>query len=416
MKKQEQKKLICVIFLILVSFNLFSCDSDVNFSISGNDETTYTSQFYESDAQYSYLEDTDTSREIIGLGRTSRLCIVGEHIYFLAPNSIYRLNPKTGNITHLCTDPICDHSTPSCSFYGIETVFGFCLVDNCIYYRQQYSYRYKSTDGTVVTQSANQISQYNLNTGEHRKMRDISSPAISTSMVFLDNWCYFTDMIFDDEKNSYTYSICRQDIDNLKIEVVDSSDSWRYDILLAYDKKIVMFDNLTNNMFSRDIYGVDTIICENIGTLFKKEDSFIYRDLQSGQVKKCDLDGGQQSVLIDEDVTYFYVTNEYIYYTLNDNREIGINERDQSFNVNVSSIMRVDCNGENKKTIYTPSFNDDFFILFSDFIVEGRYIYTTYDWYEKNDDGKWVGDSSKSYGNYLRYDTETEEIYYFNFD
>ncbi len=212
------------------------------------------------------------------------------------------------------------------------------------------------------------------------------------------------------------YSICRQDIDNLKIEVVDSSDSWRYDILLAYDNNIIMFDNLTDSMFSRDSEGVDTVICENVGVLYKREDSFIYEDSQSGQVKRCDLDGGNQTVLINEDVAYFYVTEEYIYYTVEDNREIGINEGEQTLNINVSPIMRVDRNGENKETIYTPDFNNDFFIIISDFIVEGRYIYTTYDRYEKNTDGKWVGDSSKTHSNYLRYDTETGETYYFNFD
>ncbi|MBQ8370567.1 MAG: hypothetical protein IJY35_11370, partial [Clostridia bacterium] len=146
----------------------------------------------------------------------------GDYLYFYG-DTIRRYNPVTGNVTYLCSDPLCTHGT-ECPFMGMSPIKSLYVHNNQVNYEQ---FGYVPVEGVNGT-------EYEL---VERKMRfDIEK---QTSKVVFDyirdgieysggravddyyagEYYYYLHHVLD-ERERLNYEMRRENLETGKIEVL----------------------------------------------------------------------------------------------------------------------------------------------------------------------------------------------------
>ena len=420
--------MIAIIITVTVAIALFSCGDNLDYNTPDVTDTEdidntqgvvsdgYTERQFVNTSEYTYISNEDNTEGIIMpsvIDNDSKISVYNDELYFMIDKSIIRFNPETYNITGLCPDPLCNHFTLDCPFYFFDHTFGFYIYDNEIYYHQHYpTYDENRREND---KEVNEVVKYNLENGVKTSLRDITANMYSPNMIFYEDSCYYVDITYNDEKKIYEYAICKQDLNTLKIDTIYSDDVWTYTPSMAYDGKLYIYNSIDNSYFYKNIVdGTDTEVINNAGSVFKCDNYFIYKNTD-GEICKCDLNGNNIESLNIDNVDYMYITNNYIYYMQKLYKPIGVNERGDTISINLSPIYRTNHDGSDVTVIFTPDYESDYFYTMNRFIVQGRYLYSTYDWFDKYNN-VWMGNTSKNTDSFIRYDTITKEVYYINFE
>ncbi len=430
-RKRIIKKSVLFV-LAAAALLLCSCGGDLEYFYDYGEYTPGDIQMF------TYEESGDGVDGIVGVSRnvtTTHISIYNGELYFTAKNdadksvsagyTLYRYNPKTGNITYVCADPTCTHGTYDCPFYGIDAGYEFYIEDDNIYYRQQYSFYaddYSEDVSSDTYTKVNGFAMYNMKTGEYKWLRDNDSSYLLLDMVVHNGVCFYIDTLNDEKTGEWHDYFCSQDTKTGKI----TEYGIEYTPDMAFDGKLLL-SAPDNSMYCLDI---DTgEIHEGIGEsclYYKTDDGFIYVD--DDGLKSCAPDGSGEKALgvgID-DLGYYYVTENYIYYTVREDTVMirvpksggiyGSSDKTshQLKSVDVRTVYRMKHDGSEKTEIWRPDIEENSsFFLPEDFVVLGRYIYcdcTSYDYDEEYD----VWDIGLPDHRFIRYDTETGEIYRIN--
>ncbi len=399
--------------IIIFSLLFGSCDSSgVHYISSENESDLITTKVepFENYSPFDYTPSSDSMQNVINCSSNSTyMACINPYLYFYNSNVIVRYNPEANSITYLCSDPLCLHNSPDCPFYGLDVLYGFYIYENTIYYRQQYDYQKNGK----ITDSVNRISAYSINTGELAVLRNLDDSPLSTSnMIFYDHFYLYTDIIFNNETHKSTYNLCRQDLNTKNIEIVLSEESWNTVPLFTYNNVLYIRNSEKKELYSAN---ADTPlemkkISDDTGKIaFCKDGYFIFKD-QQGSLFRMNADSSNIQSLNIKNVDYFYLTDNYIYYTQVDQKLKGKTEDGQDINIDLYSISRIDHDGNNNELVWKNN-NSSELLLPKNFVVYGNYIYTVFDYFKVDDFITGISSRSNDFI-YARINCDTQDIFY----
>ncbi len=429
--KTHTKTITAFLTLILTLTLITSCRNDLDYTVVTKDSLdnggTDTAALFVNGSAFSYVDDDDSTDSVISVPAVtcnSHMAIHDGQIYYAGKTSLCRYDIKTGNITYVCPDPLCDHKTAECPFYGIDGSYGVYFSDSDILYKQSYSIIDKNGEASDVSR----VVKYDTENDELTVLREINSDLIVSGMVVDGSSCFYIDTVYDEETNEYTFAFCRQNTDTLTTEIIES-DEWKYSPMMSCGGKLYISDMMNSDLICRDVTtGEEYTVASNVGYKYKCDDGFIYSTENGGEVRVCDENGENNKSLGVNGVSYLYVTEKYIYYTLDMPKEIVFGDdgyrdgyREETGTVNISPIYRMDHDGTDVRKVFVPyREGDGSFYTLGSFIVSGRYIYSSFNRYTsaENDSGETVWSAGTSLNNnvMIRYDTETGDIYFIDFN
>lgn len=412
--KQCKMAIVIMVFMLV----LVSCDDNASTDIVNKYNELYAI------SDWSYIESDDTPiDEYIVTGR--KLQYYDGHLYFfngpkssfltsLSNNEIVptliKLNLENGTMTPVCSDPLCNHATPSCPFAGaISFIY---INDNTVYYHRTYSLRENNESYGYV-----QFCSYNLETMEMRiyKQEEIvsgKSYGESIKKLFYNNYCYYYDLLYDSEKDISIWKIMRLDLDTgseVYLGDMENENGFVMEYLFIIGDRIYFRD--AQSIFSTDLDLNDKQV--HIEGRFPDEDIYtdgenIYYSVltddksKSYKLYRCGLDGSEIIDLGIVSTSGWFITTNYIYYTHPNRFELEY-AGGGTLPFFYDAIYRCDHDGQNSELVYEAfhrnNENPDNYIQLQNCIAVGNYVFAQY--YGVDDkNGNNIIDEGEQYDSY----------------
>lgn len=351
--------------------------------------------------------------------------------------TLVKYNIKTGNITTVCQDPLCSHTTPSCPFSG--AISTFYINNSIVYYERQYTYYSSHTNNT---EALRQFCSYNLET---MKITVHNESEIESGMtyaegkreLFIDNYCYYYDYVYDEKSNQYIFKICKMDLNTNKISVIGGENnidnaSAENNYMMTFSEKFLFVLNNRiyftdiNSIYSTDLNGSDKQIHVN--------GNFIYDDIYTDgeyifygapteeaniqSIHRVNFDGTDDRELGILTLTNGWtITKKYIYYDSVYNKTVAEKTPGGGIQFYSDATNRCDHDGKNNEIVY-HSDNGNKYIQLIDKCIIGNYIYANYYTFEdKNsndiaDEGEYYLNKNDMKYNIMRINVLDGEIDY----
>ena len=323
--------------------------------------------------------------------------------------TLIRINLETGEMTPVCSDPLCTHSTPSCPFAGaIDYIY---INGTIIYYNRTYTIR----NGTEVF-GQRQFCSYNLETMEMRiyKQEEIVSErqyGENIQMLFYDNYCYYYNYAYNSDDDSYSWKIMRLDLDTgdeVYLGDRENEDGLEMEYLFIIGDRVYFHD--AQSIFSTDLDLNDKqvhIEGRFTGERIYTDGENIYygvpldEEEESYKLYRRGLDGSEAIDLGIISCEGWFLTSNYIYYFSPDRFDMEYSGGG-ALPFFFDAIYRCDYNGENTELVYETYQKDDTilnkYIQLKFSFVVGNYIFAYY--YGVNDDnGNGLIDEDEYYDN-----------------
>jgi len=338
-------------------------------------------------------------------------------LYFKSSDMYYKYNIERVNMSPFCKDPICNHKTSECPFYGY--IFdGFYIYEGNIIYTQRVP---------IGEDRSETLNIYDVEKDERRILHhfDMKSSRRTTNMTFYNGELLFTDIVKDEKTEEYIYSLCAVNLKTGKKRIL-LSEGWQMSALMS-DENGVYYGDVKNKklIYARNNDFNDTEELPFYNTQFYfVGDKVIYVD-NNGYLTSSDRYGNNKKNLGISDIDSFFVTDKYIYYRHNGTTNIGKTieqtgrgeKIEQTMELNVNSIYRCSHDGSNIEEVIKfydgepLEAGESVYYSQSMFILSG-YYYTKYDRLIMGEDGYLVSDTGdKKFNNYLRINIETGEKY-----
>ncbi|MBE6551396.1 MAG: hypothetical protein E7665_04600 [Ruminococcaceae bacterium] len=340
-------------------------------------------------------------------------------LYFRSSDMYYKYNKETGDFLPFCKDPVCDHRTLECPFYG-NTFSCFYIHDENIIYLQD-------TPDLEHISGSNTLNIYDVEKDKRRILHyyDSDSNMMSSNMTFYKDELLFTDIVKDEKTEEYIYSLCAVNLKTGKKRIL-LSEAWMIAALMSDDGGVYYTDlKEQKNIYAKNNDLKDTEELPFYNTrFFFVGDKVIYVD-NNGYLTSSDRYGNNKKSLGISDIDSFFVTDKYIYYRHNGTTNIGKTieqtgrgeKIEQTMELNVNSIYRCNHDGSNIEEVIKfydgepLEAGESVYYSQRMFILSG-YYYTKYDRLIMGEDGYLVSDTGdKKFNNYLRINIETGEKY-----
>lgn len=328
--------------------------------------------------------------------------------------TLVRLDQESGNITSVCSDPLCNHNTIECPFGG--NISGISIYQDEIYYWR--SFMRKNVATGKYDQTIRQFCSYNLKTMnftvhiEQAILNGISSGQYM-KMLFADEYCYFYDYVYYKETDTYQWLLKKMNINSSDVSVVneiENSTDFPADVFLFIIEDRIYFKN-PGEIYSTDINLNNKIV--HVKGKFLSEDIFtngkyiFYSVLdESGMsetIHRVNLDGTNDVDLGISSAVNWCLTENYIYYFIPNQFDIPAGEDGFEVTMYFDSIFRCDFEGKNREHVITldPKQNSEIDALYqlTEMVVAGNYIYSGFysfkdvNMNEKVDAGEYVYNS-----------------------
>ena len=328
-------KLFLTLFFLF--FVLCSCGGEHEPALPASAaETGYAPE----DWEYVEADDKPCPDNCIDGGK--QLQYDGGRLYFLngsngkRDQTLMTLNLKTGMITSVCPDPLCDHATPDCPFYGIVPLFYVC--DGKIFYKRMTSYTYRNPDGTPRYRVDIQDSVfYDTESGKVHVLETYDKKGFSdyTLQLFYNGRRYYCDHVYSEELDKYILKICRLDIASEKSVVIggeNNADGVFERFLFVLNERIYFTDGV--RLYSRTLENTDEIThstgqFDNVAMTDGTDIFFDRRaDGPLDVYRMTDPNDAESAARIIEGCTNWTLTGRYIYYLDGQTRSAGKNRLD----------------------------------------------------------------------------------------
>ena len=392
--------------------------------------------------EYTASED-EPLKGYVSLGQTfqyydgSIYFINGNSSVFLKDNTnevitMKRLNVETGNITNVCPDPLCSHTTASCPFAGKINSF-FIDGSNIIYIRNYVSRQGEKSVGI------RQFCSYDLDNMEFTAhiTEEIMS-GVTTSqynkMLYYNNKCYYYDYIYDTTTNKYHWILKRLDLETNKITIIGDekfyddgeTNPFAEEFLFIindriYFKNINAIYSTTMDLTDKRVVAEGIFASNNIYT----DGKYIFYGIPEDNgitenIYRINIDGSNKVDLGINTTNDWFLTTDYIYYYHPNYFELETANKSGSVSFFNYAMQRCDYDGKLKEDVFVADHANktkpELYLQLSSDIVVGNYVYSLY--YSvsdtnKNglvDDGEYYQSSSDFYDfNIMRININTGE-------
>lgn len=364
--------------------------------------------------EFSYTPSDDSTDHVINFQRNAHMNVIESNLYLPKLGMIMRYDPKTGRQTALCTDPLCTHNTLDCPFTITDLTSGvYVCGDKILYYGleggQTKVLLYSTTDRTT------------------KIMRYLEGDRTVPILIAMEEWYFFVDLVYDEKKDTYIRSLCRQFYDSGEIEVILTEDERRQRTSLRGTDREVLYLSQNGDTFivmTADGKEEITRFSMNVDSLISiyNNEYMIYMDGETHELWKTDMDGTNARSLGIKGIDYFYLTDNYIYYMkTTDTKTFEYwEDYDKPLEVEYTyveyqTIYRCDHNGENEEIVFVNTIGEDVLSLdnFNSFVVEGNYLYGVFNYHDFTEDKVITTNSRLSeLHTYCRIDCTTGEVYY----
>lgn len=405
------------LFCILTALLLTSCTSD--------NELHYLSSETESEqetdaAVYTYTHSDD--RPAMNPGTTfmafGKLRSMEEYIYYNNGGyMVYRINRQTGNVTTVCIDPLCLHNKESCPFWGFYPGAKYYAHTNTIHFTQRYKTPVEEF-GKTVWQDINRKVRFNIEEQQLSVVRDyikegLDGPRIVSELYYEDYYYYLKNLL--DENNSFYYQLCRDNLITGKTELIKELGTEAVSMLYADYERIIYTDGTHVAYFRLDEPHTEYDLLKHPYQEAACDGQAIYCRVNEGDIHKVycyDIESGEEICLVEKDTNYIFLTEKYLYYSPNHPLPYGQTKAVQNSN----TIYRYDKGTKTTECVFTlpEDLDKKHFIIDRYFLVDGNYIYTTYEDADIESETTLQSDDEPDV-NIMRINAETGEITYITY-
>ncbi|MBO5274617.1 MAG: hypothetical protein J6I45_08400 [Clostridia bacterium] len=389
---------------ILIIVVLCSCDQNVINDINKND---LINENFDQKTAFEFTPSDDRAAEAQNVV-TRNFGSVRYHdgyVYIFSSGQAFRFNPETGNITNLCSDPICLHETDECPFYGIRTNQQIHINDGKIYFLSQRYHR--SEEGNRIFEYYRMQYDINLQTAKVLEVYPFSG-SWTGSDYYSNEWRYYIKIDTTEEKETYENLLRRENLNTGKTEILMNLGDINYTLVYVNEERIYLHDGVNLFYYILDDLNNKCIISDKCKGYIACDGEWFYHTLIDGDktsLVKYDMEGGNR-VTLAENISRSYSTEQYIYYMPDVMYTIG-----EDITNYKSDIYRVPKNGGTAELVYTfpEDMIDRYVILY--FIVDGNYLYANYGVYTSESDNWYESINADPY-DVMRINLSTGDIYY----
>lgn len=327
------------------------------------------------------------------------------YLYFYKLRSpLMRYNPETNNMTYVCGDPLCNHNSPDCPLYGLNTTF--CVYNNKIFFRRDYRYLHRKADGApdyyelYVGYCSYDLADSKLTVYEAVKnpTGDDRGYIGKVYELYAGKYRYYYDYIYNDKLEKYVYSICRMDLDTKEIVVFDSesntSSNLRVAFIFCLGDRIYFSDLKSVYSTNYDLKDKKVVVEGTFPSEMYTDGSRIFWEDKNSDGSRSlycmNLDGSNQAALNIKAWSWELTTN-YIYYLTYDKITVGkLQSKSMSsseLNLTGSELHRCKHDGSDDETVWKAE-GDYKYTRFNNWLVVGNYVYAIYtNWNDSDGDG-----------------------------
>ena len=408
-----RKHITRAILGVLAAFTLCSCQSTPydEEDLLTPDENSQV-DFETLEQAFTYREGGDTLNSVYNGHNYSPIEIHDGYLYYANGRTIIQYNPQTNIQMSLCGDPLCKHDELKCPFFGYEDTFRFTVADGSVIYRR--SYKYVNESG--VLDHINEIVRYDLQQRQLNVLRTLDNNyVVNATDICIGNHHLYVDVLYDDDKANFIYTLCQRDIRRGDIEILFESESMpHYTPLFLYENQIYYANNMDNTICAASADHPENIqaAAQSFGALTIYDGQYYSLQSESGELVVSSSTQSARAISGIEGADYFYMTDQYIYYRKVYDTVTFTSFYGEPVTTSLRAYYRCSHDGQNHELIYREEpLDSDYTIFMGDFVVLGNYIYTT--WGRKiltaEED---ITTSSAIASTIVRYDIETGDWYY----
>lgn len=386
-------KLNIVGILIMILFISTSCkDEFINDytnidSYTEMEENWMDTDFYRGLSVFSYCESgtaNDTYRININVNDIIKKYAENDTYIQIDINKVpHYYDVKNNTFIGCCIDPLCDHSTENCPFFG--SIDGCILYDNKMFFTKL---GFESEYDKVYC-------YYDMVSKNIVPLRGASLGRSILTQVYYNNHCYYYDVLQNENSDVWSVNFLRQDISTKNIEVLDSLDGYQNQIFFAKDDKLYFNDKALGQLYyttTEDVTKRDILI-DNVTKTYMYNDDYLYFielfDNGETTISRISFEGNEYKTYDINNVFNYYIVNDYIYYM--DNNQVVVETEDNGY-VTISSrnIYKYNVLTNEHETVITL---DEGLagVDIIDFIIDGNYLYAQFQLTENGRDYYSVG-------------------------
>jgi len=399
-----KKAIITIFIIILMTVFLLSCEDAHYIELETTEVKIAETNMFE------YTLSDDRPVEFNAIRGSENIKYYNSFLYFKKPNPtilkpvLLRYNLKTGNLTYVCSDPLCSHDTPDCPLYGI--IASYYIYDNKIFFRQSYTYHHLKPNGTSdYIEKYMGFSSYDLSNAKLTvyEQQSIINPTTSINLneyaiqLYAGKYRYYYDYIYNDKLEKHVYSICRMNLDTKEIVVFDSESNTSSNLNVAFlfclDNRIYFSDLKSVYSTDYDLKDKKTVAEGKFPDQMLTDGSRIFWEEKiedgSRSLYSMNIDGSGQTAL-NVNTWAWKLTSNYIYYIINDKITVG---KLQSNSISSSDLVltgselrRCKHDGSGDELVW--KFEGEYANMrFIEWYAVGNYIYASYtNWTDSDGD------------------------------
>ena len=408
-----KKAVQIIIMLGLILYASTSCKngfidsySDMDDHLSETEENWMETAFFQGMSDFSYHETNDSNS-------ASRINVnVNDIIKRYADNKAY-LQVDINKVPHYydmkndtfigcCIDPLCDHTTEDCPFFG--------SVDGCILYDNKMFFTKLEFDDDSDYDKV--YCYYDMANKNVVPLRGASLGRSILTQVYYDNYCYYYDVLPNEDSDVWSVNFLRQNISTKKTEVLDLIEGYQNQVFFARDGKLYYNDESIGQLYYTTTENVTKreVMLNNSTHTYMYDDDYLYFievfDSGESRLSRIGFDGSDYKTYDLCDVANYYIVGDCVYYMDNNRVEIKI-EDGGYITISSRNIYRYNMmTGEQETVITLDEGLSGVDVI--DYIVDGNYVYMQFQLTENGRDYYSVGGVQ----GILRIDLENESYYY----
>lgn len=403
------KRIVIIMTLIMLMFCLPACVSVDTDKLPSNLANYNISDF-------SYVETNDKPYRYNCIYASVALQYDSGNIFFWSglPGEIgatvKKLNPVTGLWTSVCPGALCEHNTPDCPMFGLNT--WFYVYNEKIYYKRLYSYSYRNPDGSIrSTIDLSDSVCYDTVNSKLQVLETYNSKTFSEylTQLFTDKYRFYYDYVYDKDNDKHLFKLCKRDLNSGEIFIIggfSNTDEVIERFVFTKDDRIYFIDG--KRLYSRNLDNTDEIVhCTGVfGDQVLTDGDSIYFDLYDNDGMRdvyymSDINNYDSAKQIIDGCTSWCLTENYIYYLDGNKRTIGksnITGYHGDVTLIGQNIRRCEHNGDNNEIVFEFDRNYQNYQI-NNMIVVDNYIYGLYQYWEDLDNDGVFQDGDQHYSN-----------------
>ena len=355
------------------------------------------------------------------------------YIYKYYSGNLYRLNPRTGNVTYVCGDPLCLHNSADCPLYGMLGIYHLTDSGELCYNIKYATVTKNQLTGETEREKYNQFVHYDAENQKKIVIDDIGEQSSYYGPeIYSGKWRIYMGQEYDAENDRLIYGMRRADITTGKNSFwggEEQSDGSFKPLenaapLFALDGRFYFNDG--KYIFSLDENGknrenaLELNLPLGLGCILTDGTWLYYTSSDRQSILRTNLRSQKTETLVDDPEytgSSFILTKDYIYYQ--SGTEIVLGKADipgyaaKEIVLSGENFMRCRHDGSEKTPVFTfEGENAGIRPLY--WTAVGNYIYCSYKlWDDSDSDGVFHGEdqhlSDQNGCELLRIDLSTKE-------